>query len=63
MHLDALAKGGVPAEETVFIDDSARNLDGAAELGITPVLIAANPAADAETRHLKIHDLRELIGD
>ena len=63
MYLDALAKGGVPAEETVFIDDSVRNLDGAAELGITPVLIAANPAADVETCHLKIHDLRELIGD
>ena len=63
MYLDALAKGGVPAEETVFIDDSVRNLDGAAELGITPILIAANPAADVETRHLKIHDLRELIRD
>ena len=63
MYLDALAKGGVPAEETVFIDDSVRNLDGAAKLGITPVLIAANPAADVETCHLKIHDLRELIGD
>ena len=63
MYLDALAKGGVPSEEMVFINDSVRNLDGAVELGITPVLIAASPAADAETRHLKIHDLRELIGD
>ena len=61
MYLDALAKGGVPAEETVFIDDSVINLDGAAELGITPILIAANPASDVETRHLKIRDLRELI--
>ena len=61
MYLDALAKGGVPAGETVFIDDSVPNLDGASELGITPILIAANPAADVETRHLKIHDLRELI--
>ena len=60
MYLDALAKGGVPAGETVFIDDSVPNLDGASELGITPILIAANPAADVETRHLKIHDLREL---
>ena len=61
MYLDALAKGGVPAEETVFIDDSVINLDGAAELGITPILIAANPASDVETRYLKIRDLRELI--
>ena len=58
---DALGKSGVSAEETVFIDDSVRNLQGAAELGITPILIAANPDADVETDYLKIHDLRELI--
>ena len=61
IYRDALEKCGVPAEETVFIDDSLRNLQGAAELGITPVLIAANPGSDAETDYLKIHDLRELI--
>lgn len=61
IYLDALNKCGVPAEETVFIDDVVRNLDGAAALGITPILIAANPAADVETNYLKIHDLRELI--
>ena len=54
-------KCGVPAEETVFIDDAVYNLDGAAALGITPILIAANPEADVETNYLKIHDLRELI--
>ena len=61
MYLDALGKSGVPAEETVFIDDSVRNLEGAAALGITPVLIAANPETDVETAFLKIRDLRELI--
>ena len=61
MYLDALGKCGVPAEETVFIDDAVRNLDGAAALGIMPILIAANPAADVETSWLKIRDLRELI--
>ena len=61
IYLDALDKCGVPAEETVFIDDAVRNLDGAAALGITPILIAANPASDVETDYLKIHDLRELI--
>ncbi|MBP5727391.1 MAG: HAD-IA family hydrolase [Clostridia bacterium] len=61
MYLDALDKAGVPAEETVFIDDSVSNLEGAAALGITPILIAANPAADVETSYLKIRDLRELI--
>ena len=61
MYLDALGKCGVPAEKTVFIDDGPRNLDGAAALGITPVLIAANPASDVDTPYLKILDLRELI--
>ena len=61
MYRDALAKCGVPAEETVFIDDSVCNLEGAAALGIFPVLIAAHPAADVETSFLKIRDLRELI--
>ena len=61
IYLDALNKCGVPAEKTVFIDDVVRNLDGAAALGITPILIAANPASDVETDYMKIHDLRELI--
>ena len=61
IYLDALNKCGVPAEKTVFIDDAVRNLDGAAALGITPILIAANPALDVETDYMKIHDLRELI--
>ena len=61
IYLDALGKCGVPAEKAVFIDDSVRNLAGAAALGITPVLIAANPESDVETEYLKIHDLRELI--
>ena len=61
MYQDALNKSGASAEEAVFIDDSIRNLEGAAALGILPILIAANPEADAETSFLKIKDLRELI--
>ena len=61
MYKDALNKSGASAEEAVFIDDSVRNLEGAAALGILPVLIAANPEADVETSFLKIKDLRELI--
>ena len=61
IYLDALNKCGVPAGETVFIDDAVRNLDGAAALGITPILIAANPASDVQTSYTKIRDLRELI--
>ncbi len=61
IYLDALNKCGVSAGETVFIDDGVRNLDGAAALGITPILIAANSESDVETNHTKIRDLRELI--
>ena len=61
MYRDALNKSGASSEEAVFIDDSVRNLQGAAALGILPVLIAANPEADVETSFLKIRDLRELI--
>ena len=61
MYFDALEKSGASAEEAVFIDDSVDNLAGAAELGITPILIAANPASDVDTSFLKIKDLRELI--
>ena len=58
---DALRKCGCKAEETVFIDDSVRNLEGAAKLGITPILIAANPASDIDSPYLKIHMLSELL--
>jgi len=61
MYQDALKKSGCSAQEAVFIDDSVRNLEGAAALGIFPILIAANPASDVETSFLKIKDLRELI--
>lgn len=61
MYQDALAKSGISAQDAVFIDDSIRNLDGAAALGITPSLIAANPESDVETSYLKIKDVRELI--
>ena len=61
MYQDALAKSGVSAEGAAFVDDSVYNLEGAAALGILPILIAANPASDVETSFLKIRDLRELI--
>ena len=61
IYQDALNKCGFHAEDTVFIDDAVRNLDGAAALGITPILIAANPASDVKTDYTKIRDLRELI--
>lgn len=61
MYMDALEKMGLPAEETVFVDDLPHNLAGAAELGITPVLIAADTASDIDVPFLKIHSLKELL--
>lgn len=61
MYEDALIKGGFPAADAVFVDGSPVNLESAARLGITPVLIAANPASDVEVPYLKIHSLSELL--
>lgn len=61
MYRDALDKCGVPAKDTVFIDDSPKNLEGAERLGITPVLIAANPPSDVDSPYFKIHSLSELL--
>lgn len=43
MYEDAVSKMGLPPENTVFIDDGARNLEGARAAGINPVLIRAMP--------------------
>lgn len=61
MYFDALEKIGFSAEDTVFIDDNLQNLKSAADLGITPILIASNPVSDIEVPFLKIHSLKELL--
>lgn len=61
MFIDALNKCGCKAEETVFIDDQVGNLKGAEKFGITPILIAANPASDVETEYTKIYSIKDLL--
>ena len=61
MYIDALSKCGVPAKETIFVDDRIANLAGAAKVGITPVLITVNPVSDRETSFMKIKELRDLL--
>ena len=63
IYRDALDQCGFPAKDTVFIDDSVKNLKGAEKLGITPILIAANPASDVDSPYLKIHSLSELLDE
>jgi FMN phosphatase YigB (HAD superfamily) len=43
----ALEQAGAAPQESVFVDDSPRNLETAREIGITPVLLASScpPAA------------------
>ena len=58
---DALAKLGVPAQETIFIDDIERNLDGAAALGINPVLITYKPGAIPSEKYPSIARVSDLL--
>lgn len=59
---DALGKLGLPAEQTIFIDDFERNLDGAAALGINPVLITFKPGAVPSEKYPNIARISELAG-
>ena len=61
MFSEALKRSDFSAEEAVFVDDIPQNLQSASELGITPVLIAANPASDIAAPFYKIHSLSELL--
>ena len=61
MYEDALSKMGLPPESTVFIDDSARNLEGAKGLGINPVLIRATPGIEPVEGILDIEKISGLL--
>lgn len=53
-----VARHGVTARETVFFEDSERNLKPAAELGMTTVLVGAHAArSTAKFVDYKTHDL------
>jgi putative hydrolase of the HAD superfamily len=61
MYSDALEKIGLSANETVFIDDSENNLDGAARCGIQPVLITAKPNAKSSGRYPAVNSVSEIF--
>lgn len=65
MFEDALSKMGLPAQECVFIDDTLKNLETVAKMGIQPVLITAKPDADTCPSGMasigKISQLLELL--
>lgn len=61
MYEGALSKMGLPPESTVFIDDSARNLEGAKVAGINPVLIRAMPGIEPVEGILDIEKISGLL--
>jgi putative hydrolase of the HAD superfamily len=61
MYLDALEKIGLSANETVFIDDSEENLDGAAKCGIQPVLITIKPNAKNSGKYPAVNSVSEIF--
>lgn len=60
IYADALGKLGLPAHETVFVDDFEHNLDGAAAQGINPVLITYKPGAVISEKYPSIAKISEL---
>lgn len=63
MYEHALRAMGLPARETVFIDDAEANLDGAAAFGIRPLLACLKPGAEESTRYPAVKKLSELLTD
>lgn len=61
MYDHALSILKVPAEETIFIDDSVENLKGAMNFGIQPVLINAKNDEDININIIKIKKLSDLL--
>lgn len=61
MYEHALAQMSFPAEQTVFVDDSTGNLDAAAQFGIQPVLITAQPNIKDSDMYLNIKKLSDLL--
>lgn len=61
MYEDALAKAGCKGEDAVFIDDVIANLEGAAMLGITPIMITAHESPVIPDNMTVIKSLAELL--
>jgi len=52
----ALARWGVAAADTVFIDDNAANVEGARRVGMHAIHFTGEPALRAELRGLGLLD-------
>ena len=61
VYRHALEQMKLPPEQTVFIGDVAKNLEGAAKCGIQPILIAAKPDPENNDKYPSIKKLPELL--
>ena len=65
MYEHALGQMGLPAQETIFVDDGMDNLLGAAAQGIQPVLITREPElqekCQGQTQFVQVDTLAELV--
>ncbi|MCX7682528.1 MAG: pyrimidine 5'-nucleotidase [Anaerolineae bacterium] len=60
-HEQVLARLGVPASACIMVEDSARNLGPARELGMTTILVGAEPESD-DGADFVVRDVMELEG-
>ena len=61
MYEHALASLGLPAEQTIFVDDCPECLDGAEALGIRPVLITRQAPPEGHERFVRVNNFNELL--
>jgi putative hydrolase of the HAD superfamily len=61
MYREALKEMGIPARQTVFVDDFEPNLDGAAEQGIQPILIITHGEGPNSGKYPTINHISEMI--
>lgn len=61
LYQTALERLHTAAKDAVFLDDSVQNLDGAARLGITPILVCGKPNSESSPLYPAISTLSELL--
>lgn len=61
MFNTALSELNIKPEESLFIDDSIKNIEGASKLGIQTILMIRDENYKHDTDHLLIHNLNDLL--
>lgn len=61
MFNTALSELNIKPEESLFIDDSIKNIEGASKLGMQTILMIRDENYKHDTDHLLIHNLNDLL--